>query len=73
MTTSRTTFPRWATLVAELRARRACRSDRIALEREIAAYSSPSDRSDMNAILDRYDSAEVAALRDLLNRRPAAA
>lgn len=73
MTHSRTRSPRWATVVDDFRARRAARSARATLARDMAVYTSPSDRSDMNAILDRYDSAEVAELRTLLNRVSTAA
>ena len=37
-----------------------------ALERELAAYSTPSQRRDLDAILDRYPDRDTRELRDIL-------
>jgi hypothetical protein len=44
----------------ETRARQAC------LRRDLAAYSSPADRRDLEAIIDRYPVAETGELRSVL-------
>jgi len=42
---------------------------RRALERELAAYSTPSQRRDLDAILDRYPDGDTRELRDILARQ----
>ena len=44
-----------------------------ALERELAAYSTPSQRRDLDAILDRYPDGDTRELRDILARQRLAA
>ena len=61
----------WAAARHERVARRAARSSRERLAAELAAYSTPADQNDLNALLDSYADAEVGELRDLLNRRAA--
>ncbi len=46
---------------------------RRALERELAAYSTPAQRRDLDAILDRYPDRDTRELRDILARHPAPA
>jgi len=46
---------------------------RRALERELAAYSTPSQRRDLDAILDRYPDGDTRELRDILARQRLAA
>lgn len=43
---------------------------RRALARELAAYSTPSQRCDLDAILDRYPDGDTRELRDILARQP---
>jgi hypothetical protein len=44
-----------------------------ALERELAAYSTPSQRRDLDAILDRYPDGDTRELREILTRQRMAA
>ena len=44
-----------------------------ALERELAAYSTPSQRRDLDAILDRYPDGDTRELREILARQSLAA
>ena len=44
---------------------------RRALERELASYSTPSQRRDLDAILDRYPDGDTIELRNILARQPA--
>jgi hypothetical protein len=46
---------------------------RRALEHELAAYSTPSQRRDLDAILDRYPDGDTRELRDILARQRLAA
>jgi hypothetical protein len=46
---------------------------RRALERELSAYSTPAQRRDLDAILDRYPDHDTRELRDILARQPLAA
>ena len=43
------------------------------LERELAAYSTPDQRCDLEAILDRYPDSATGELREILTRQAAAA
>jgi hypothetical protein len=43
------------------------------LERELAAYSTPGQRCDLEAILDRYPDSATGELREILARQAAAA
>jgi hypothetical protein len=49
--------------------RRAERARRRRLEREIAAYSSPADRRELEAILNRHTAAESRQVWAILNRQ----
>lgn len=42
----------------------------LTLERELADYSTPSQRRDLEAILDRYSDEDTRELRDILARQP---
>ena len=46
---------------------------RRALERELAAYSTPDQRCDLEATFDRYPDSATGELRDILARQSAAA
>jgi hypothetical protein len=46
---------------------------RRALERELATYSTPAQRRDLDAILDRYPDGDTRELRDILARQALAA
>jgi len=43
--------------------------DRIRLERELGDYSTPAQRRDLEAVLDRYPDRITAELRDILGRQ----
>jgi hypothetical protein len=47
--------------------------DRIRLERELGEYSTPAQRRDLEAILDRYSDGITCELRDILGRQAIAA
>ena len=49
------------------------RTRRRALERELAAYSTPDQRCDLEATLDRYPDSATGELREILARQAAAA
>jgi hypothetical protein len=42
------------------------RERRLKLERELAAYSTPADRRDLEATLDQYSDGDTAEVRDIL-------
>ena len=48
------------------------RERRLALERELADYSSPAERNDLEAILNRYSDSDTSELRDILTRQAVA-
>ena len=62
----------WVAARQDLAERRARVAARRRLATEIADYTSEADRNDLNALLDTYPDAQVAELRDLLNRDVAA-
>jgi hypothetical protein len=47
--------------------------DRIQLEHELGEYSTPAQRRDLEAILDRYPDGITSELRDILGRQAEAA
>jgi hypothetical protein len=47
--------------------------DRIRLERELGQYSTPAERRDLEAILDRHSDAITWELREILSRQAMAA
>ena len=48
------------------------RERRLELERELADYSTPAERRDLEAIFDRYSDGDTSELRDILTRQAAA-
>jgi len=62
----------WAAARDGLRARRARRAARKTLERELATYTTPTERRELDAILERYPADEVAEIRQIINRSRAA-
>jgi hypothetical protein len=56
----------WTTVRSQIRDSRETHAARVALERELASYSSPSDLDDLHAILDRYSDQETAEIRRIL-------
>ena len=53
----------------QIRETREAHAGRVALERELASYSSASDLNDLHAILDRYSDQETAQIRRILASR----
>lgn len=51
---------------AEAQLRRAARERRRTLRREIAAYRSPADRAELEAILDRYPDGVTEEIRGIV-------
>ena len=62
----------WTSTRDDLRTRRERRAEGRRLERELAAYSSPADRAELDAILSRHPAEVVAPLEDIINRNRAA-
>lgn len=62
----------WTSTRDDLRTRREQRVETRRLQRELAAYSSPSDRAELDAILSRHPADVVAPLEDIINRNRAA-
>jgi hypothetical protein len=56
----------WTTVRTQLRDSRDAHAEHVALQRELAAYSSPEDLNDLHAILDRYPDQETAGIRRIL-------
>jgi hypothetical protein len=54
-----------------LAARRAQRSERTRIERELAAYTSAADRAELGAIISRHTAEETSLLQAILDRRVA--
>jgi hypothetical protein len=61
-----------ANLLDTLAARRAAHARRRQLEHELAGYSTPSDRLEIEAIVDRYSDEETHELRAILAVQSAA-
>ncbi|MCS7476308.1 hypothetical protein ACFFQW_04820 [Umezawaea endophytica] len=55
------------TLRDSLSSRRAARMSRQSLERQLASYTTPSDRLDLDAMLDRHDSEDAAEIKAILH------
>jgi hypothetical protein len=47
----------------------AARAERKTLKRDLASYTTPSDRADLEAVLARYNEEETAGIRRLLPSR----
>jgi hypothetical protein len=61
--------PLWAAIWDEHRRVRAARAARRSLERDLAAFSSPGDVADLDALLRRHSEAETADIRGILAAR----
>ena len=71
--TTTTSAPSFLTVLRDdLRTRRAARTARRKLDRELATYRTPAERDDLAAMLDRYDDEAAAPVREALNRVHAA-
>ena len=56
---------------AEVANRRNARNGRKELERQLAAYDTPSARLEIEAVLDRHDAEETREIRGILRRQAA--
>jgi hypothetical protein len=65
----RTSTSTVATLRDALAARRAVRRERQQLERELASYSTPAERLELEAMIDRHSPEETREVRDILARQ----
>lgn len=69
---SSSTTPLWVAARDELRARRTARAQRRVLEAELSTYTSAADQHELDAILQRYPTEEVAELRQIIGHLRAA-
>jgi len=60
---------RLAAIRHDIRGDRQARTERRALQAELASYTSESDLNDLEAILDRHSDEETAEIRRLLTVR----
>ena len=67
--TTRTLGRRLTAIRDDIRDSRDARAARKSLAGELAAYTSPSDLDDLDAILDRYSDEETADIRRILASR----
>ncbi|MFD4643181.1 hypothetical protein ACFWN2_38150 [Lentzea sp. NPDC058436] len=56
-------------LRSSLATRRAARVKRQSLERQLASYTTESDRLELDAILSRHTAEETGELRSIINRQ----
>lgn len=56
---------------AEVANRRNARNDRKELERQLAAYDTPSALIEIETVVDRHDPAETREIRTILRRQAA--
>ncbi|GGN24258.1 hypothetical protein GCM10011609_77630 [Lentzea pudingi] len=56
-------------LRSSLASRRAARVKRQSLERQLASYTTDSDRLELDAILSRHSAEETGELRSIINRQ----
>ncbi|GLY53744.1 hypothetical protein [Lentzea sp. NBRC 102530] len=56
-------------LRSTLATRRAARVKRQSLERQLASYTTESDRLELDAILSRHTAEETGELRSIINRQ----
>jgi hypothetical protein len=56
----------------DVAARRRSRAARKSLEHDVASYTSPTDRLELDMLLERHDEAETADLRRAIARTRAA-
>jgi hypothetical protein len=59
------------TLVSRARARREARQQRQALARELAAFTTPSERLELDEIMARHTADETALVQQLLRQQDA--
>lgn len=59
----------FANLRGSLAQRRADRTERLQLERELAAYVTPADQTELRAMLARHTTEESAEIRQILDRQ----
>ncbi len=71
--TTRSLGRRLTAIRGEVREARANRAARRTLEQELAAYTSPSDLNDFEAILDRHSDEETRDIRRIMATRRHAA
>ena len=58
------------TLRSTLTHRRSAHLARTRLERELASYDTPASRRELDAILARHTTEEIAQIEQILNRQP---
>ena len=56
-------------LRSSLATRRAARVKRQSLERQLASYTTESDRLELDAILSRHSAEETGEIRSIINRQ----
>lgn len=56
-------------LRSSLASRRVARLERRSLERQLASYTTESDRLELDAILSRHSAEETSVLRSIINRQ----
>lgn len=65
----RTLSTLWTSVRDELALRRAERASRRALERDLAAYTTPAERAELLAVMSRYEPADTAEMDRIIHRR----
>jgi len=68
MTRSITPITSMTALRSTLAHRRELRADRLRLERDLAGYRTPAERSELAAIMSRYTAEEIRPLERILSR-----
>ncbi len=61
-----------AELRAQVRARRLARQARLRLERELATYTTPAERLELQAMLARHAAADIADIQRIVDHQHAA-
>ncbi len=56
----------WTTVRTQVRESRDAHATRVALQRDLASYTSQADLDDLHAILDRYSDTETNDIRRIL-------
>jgi hypothetical protein len=56
----------WTTVRTQVRESRDAHATRVALQRDLASYTSQADLDDLHAILDRYTDQETKDIRRIL-------
>ena len=56
----------WTTVRTQVRESRDAHATRVALQRDLASYTSQADLDDLHAILDRYTDTETRDIRRIL-------